>query len=143
MAIEDIIQTVLFRVWERLDRIEDGRKLGAFVKGFLDNVLKEHIRLTVRTEQIDPDRDEPDPVDFEKNLHVEILKRQVREALSELEKESPEDVALLRAVYLDEEDRDEVGRRLGLAPDNLRLRLFRARKKFLEIWREWSKRRKH
>lgn len=143
MAIDDIIQTVFIRVWERLDRIEDGRKLGAFVKGFLDNVLKEYYRLLARMDQLDPDWDGPHPSEFERIFYLEELKRQVRAVLAAMEKNWSEDAALLRAVYLDEENRDDVGRRLNIPPENFRVRLHRARKRFLEIWRERSKRRKN
>jgi RNA polymerase sigma-70 factor, ECF subfamily len=136
--IDDVIQDVFARVYEHLHELRDGRALGAFVNGFRRNVLLEHYRDNQRSMQLADPLDEPDPVDHEEALHIIILKAQVRRELAELEKHWPEEAALLRAD-LDDEDRDELCRRLGITSKNLRVRLHRARKKFLERWRRRRK----
>lgn len=134
MEIDDVIQEVFLRVYEHLHELRDGRALGAFVNGFRRNVLLEHYRGKARTVLLVDSQDEPGPDDPHKDLSIKMLISQVRKALAEFEKEWSEEAALLRAVYLDEEDRDKVCRRYGIKAKYLRVRLHRAKKKFLARW---------
>jgi len=134
MEIEDVIQDVFRRVFEHLHELRDGRALGAFVNGFRRNVLMEHYREKARTVPLVDPPDEPDSHDQYEDLRIKMLMFQVRKELAKFEKEWPEEAALLRAVDLEEEDRAEVCRRYGITPKYLRVRLHRARRKFLERW---------
>jgi RNA polymerase sigma-70 factor (ECF subfamily) len=55
------------------------------------------------------------------------IKEKVREILLDLE---PRDRSLLKAVFLDERDRDEVCREFGVDRDYLRVLLHRAKQEF-------------
>ena len=55
------------------------------------------------------------------------IKEKVREILLEL---APRDRSLLKAVFLDERDRDEVCREFGVDRDYLRVLLHRAKQEF-------------
>jgi RNA polymerase sigma-70 factor (ECF subfamily) len=55
------------------------------------------------------------------------LKAKVREILADL---SPRDRALLQAVFIDERDREEVCREMGVDTEYLRVLLFRAKQNF-------------
>jgi RNA polymerase sigma-70 factor (ECF subfamily) len=58
-------------------------------------------------------------------------KDKVREILLELE---PRDRSLLKAVFLDERDRDEVCREFGVDRDYLRVLLHRAKQEFKTVY---------
>jgi RNA polymerase sigma-70 factor, ECF subfamily len=74
----------------------------------------------------------PDKViDLERSLISKETKEQVRDILGEM---SPKDRDLLRAVFLEEGDKDEICRRFGVDRDYLRVRLHRAKERFKEVY---------
>lgn len=132
-AIEDVRQETFARVLTTL-RKEDGLRqpdrLGAFVNTVCNNVLFEHYRATSRSESLDED-DRPELPALGASAHdlaaANQLKDKVREILSDL---PPRDRGVLKAVFLDERDRDEVCREFGVDGEYLRVLLFRARQNF-------------
>ncbi|MEA2571466.1 MAG: polymerase sigma-70 factor, subfamily [Acidobacteriota bacterium] len=131
--IEDVRQDVLFRVLKRLDNLREGCKLPQFVLGTCNNVMLEQYR-KVRTEPLEEwllllvgDWD------IEKDFLGKEAAAAVRQALSEMR--TPREAEILRAIYLDDEDREEVCRRYDVSPDNLRVLLHRAKKKFTAAFR--------
>ncbi|WP_157601371.1 RNA polymerase sigma factor [Stigmatella aurantiaca] len=69
-------------------------------------------------------------------LEKEVDAIKLHEALAKL---STSDQKLLEDIYLEELDHSTVARNLNISPINLRVRLFRARKKLLEILTKGSK----
>lgn len=129
--VDDLRQEVFLRVLQSLRNgpgLQHPGKLGAFVNAVCNNVFLEHIRGKSRTTQWDDDM--PEPRAGNSNLERELLSdevcQQVRIVLEEL---PAKDRELLRAVFLDERDKDSVCRDYGVQRDYLRVLLHRARRR--------------
>jgi RNA polymerase sigma-70 factor (ECF subfamily) len=105
-------------------------RLGSFVNSVCNNVLFEHYRSANRVQPleaeslIDCPEGGPDVFDM---LVTNELRRKVREILLKM---PIRDRDLLKAVFLDEKDRDEVCRQFEVDREYLRVLLFRARQEF-------------
>ncbi len=135
-AIEDVQQETFARVLAAVrseSGIRDPEKLGAFVNSVCNNVLLEFYRSGSRNPQ-DP-ADQPDlpdeTIDLDGFLVTKETCAQVRRVLDQL----PErDRRLLRAVFLEEEDKDRVCRDFGVQRDYLRVLLHRAKQNFRALY---------
>ena len=128
-AVEDVRQEVFVRVMRTVrapEGLRDGRKLGAFVNSVCNNVLLESYRAKRETETLDEDLPD-DAVSIEEALVTGEMKDHVRRALDEME---PKDAKLLRAIFLEERDKDEICREYGVDKNYLRVLLYRAKEKF-------------
>jgi len=132
-AIEDVRQETFARVFSVLRKnggLRQPESLGAFVNTVCNHVLLEHYRSSSGGESLDVEgRPElPDKgADALEIAAASQIKRKVREILLELE---PRDRSLLKAVFLDERDRDEVCQEFGVDRDYLRVLLHRAKREF-------------
>jgi RNA polymerase sigma-70 factor (ECF subfamily) len=132
-AVEDVRQETFARVLATL-RKENGlrqpERLGAFVNTVCNNVLFEHYRATSRSESLD-EEDRPELPATGASAHdvaaANQLREKVREILAEL---PPRDRGVLKAIFLDERDREDVCREYGVDGEYLRVLLFRARQNF-------------
>jgi RNA polymerase sigma-70 factor, ECF subfamily len=132
-AIEDVRQETFARVLTTL-RKENGlrqpERLGAFVNTVCNNVLFEHYRASSRSESLD-EEDRPELPSTGASAHdiatAKQLKEKVREILAEM---PPRDRGVLKAIFLDERDRDEVCREFAVDGEYLRVLLFRAKQNF-------------
>ena len=132
-AIEDVRQETLARVFSVLRKdggLRQPEHLGAFVNQVCNNVLFEHYRSNGGSESLDvegrpelPDKG-ADVLDI---VAARQTKDKVREILLEL---PPRDRSLLKAIFLDERDRDEVCQEFGVDRDYLRVLLHRAKQEF-------------
>jgi len=131
-AIEDVRQEVFLRVFRTLRSpagIRDGRKLGSFVNSVCNNVLLESYRDKGGGEPLGVQHDNvaADVMSVEEALLDGEAAIQVRRVLDEME---PKDAQLLRAVFLEERDKNEICREYGVDRDYLRVLLHRAKEKF-------------
>jgi len=132
-AVEDVRQETFARVLTTL-RKENGLRqpdrLGAFVNTVCNNVLFEHYRANSRSESLDED-DRPEIPAMGANAHdlaaANQLKGKVREILAGM---PARDRGVLKAIFLDERDRDDVCREFGVDGEYLRVLLFRAKQNF-------------
>jgi len=132
-AIEDVRQETFARVFASLRKggaLRQPDRLGAFVNTVCNNVLFEHYRSSSRSESLD-DEGQPEPpatgMDALGHVAAQQLRTKVREILVDM---PPRDRDLLKAVFLDERDRDEVCREFGVDREYLRVLLFRAKQDF-------------
>jgi RNA polymerase sigma-70 factor (ECF subfamily) len=131
-AIEDVRQETFARVFSvlRKDGLRQPERLGAFVNTVCSHVLSEHYRSNSGGESLDQEG-RPEPPDKSASALEIVAARQtkdkVREILLDL---APRDRSLLKAVFLDERDRDEVCREFGVERDYLRVLLHRAKQEF-------------
>ena len=132
-AIDDVRQEVFVRVFRALrspEGVRDGRKLGSFVNSVSNNVLLESFRARrggrgarLRAERLSrTTRSAP-----KKRCSRARRRGKFSECSIELD---PKDARLLRAVFLEERDKDEVCRERGVDRDYLRVLLYRAKEKF-------------
>lgn len=132
-AVDDVRQETFARVLTTL-RKENGlrqpERLGAFVNTVCNNVLFEHYRASSRQRSLDED-DQPEIAATGAGVHDVVAARQLKDKVGEILSElSARDRTLLKAVFLDERDRDEVCREMGVDGEYLRVLLFRAKQSF-------------
>jgi RNA polymerase sigma-70 factor (ECF subfamily) len=135
-AIEDVQQETFARFYVALreGKIAQPERLGPFVNSMCNNVLLEHYRAAARHDSMDEEqqRDLPDnAIDLISLLTAKETEKKVREVLDQL----PElDRRLLREVFLEERDKDEVCRDFGVNRDYLRVLVHRAKKLFKALY---------
>jgi len=130
--VEDVRQETLTRVIATIRRdggIRQPERFGAFVNATCKNVLRENNRDWRKTLGLERDGVQiPDKiVDLERALITEDTRKKVREILNEL---SQRDRQLLRAIFLEEKDKDEVCREFEVDREYLRVLLHRAKGRF-------------
>ena len=130
--VDDVRQETFRRVIAALRRdgaIRQPERFGAFVNSICKNVLRENAREGVRNLAIQQDQSlfGNKIADLESTLISEENKQQVRDILAELK---PRDRQVLRALFLEEKEKDEVCREFGVNRDYLRVLLYRAKVRF-------------
>ena len=132
-AIEDVRQETFARVFSVLRKeggLRQPERLGAFVNVVCNHVLQEHYRSNGNGESLDeegrPELPAKGASAFDLVADLQI-KEKVRKILLKL---APRDRSLLKAVFLDERDRDEVCREFGVEREYLRVLLHRAKQEF-------------
>lgn len=142
-AIEDVRQETIARVFAALGSpggILQPERLGRFVNSICNNVLLERYRAMSRDSSLEgePEHDFPNPVvDVLGALGPKQMEGKLREILEEL----PErDRRLLRAVFLEERDKDEACREFGVDRDYLRILIHRAKLGFRSSYLKTRKR---
>lgn len=127
-AIEDVCQETFARVFAVLrkdDGLRQPERLGAFVNSVCNNVLFEQYRSSGRS---DPLPELPATgMDALEIAAARQIKGKIRETLLKL---PLRDRSLLKAVFLDERDRDEICREFGVDREYLRVLLHRAKQEF-------------
>ena len=135
-AIEDVRQETFTRVFVALrsGKIRQPDRLGAFVNSMCNNVLLEHYRSASRDTPLEDEQNQEFPA-----VNVDVLgaiaARQIGEKIREILEEMPErDRRLLREVFLEERDKDDVCRDFGVDRDYLRVLLHRAKQSFKSLY---------
>ena len=131
-VVDDLKQETFTRVIRSLRSeggIRQGDRLCSFVNSVCNHVLSEHYRSGSKSIPLQPDHLElPDKTLNLENLAIsEETRRTVRRVLSQL---PGRDQTILRAVFLEEMDKDEVCKQFGVGRDYLRVLLYRAKEKF-------------
>ena len=132
-AIEDVRQETFVRVLKALGNegsLRQPERLGAFVNTVCNNVLFEHYRASSRSDSLDEEGQPELPAKGASALD-EASSRQMTVKVREVLLTMPmRDRMLLKAVFLDERDRDEVCSEFGVDREYLRVLLYRAKKDF-------------
>lgn len=139
--IEDVKQETFSRTLS-LIRSDGGlrhaERLGPLVNSICNNVLMEQYRASGRVEALGDDaadlliEKKPDALDV---VISKDTREHVRRVLDGLKKRDQE---LLRAVFLEERDKDEVCRQMGVDRQYLRVLLHRAKGAFRELYSRGS-----
>jgi RNA polymerase sigma-70 factor (ECF subfamily) len=136
-AIEDVRQETFARFYVALreGKILHPERLGSFVNSVCNNVLLEHYRANTRHSSLDDDDERNDlpshAMDLLGSLVAKETEKKVREILEQL---SERDRRLLREVFLEERDKDEVCRGFGVDREYLRVLLHRAKQSFKSMY---------
>ena len=127
-AIDDVCQETFARVFAVLRKdggLRQPDRLGAFVNTVCNHVLLEQYRSSSRSEEL-PDL----PATGMDSLQI-VAARQIKAKVREILLHLPvRDRDLLKAVFLDERDRDEVCSQFGVDREYLRVLLHRAKQEF-------------
>ena len=135
-AIEDVRQETFARFFTalRAGKILQPERLGSFVNSICNNVLLEHYRSGGRTDSLDEDDGKDFPakgIDIVSALAAQQTEKKVREILEQL---SERDRRLLREIFLEERDKDDVCRAFGVDREYLRVLLHRAKQAFKSLY---------
>jgi RNA polymerase sigma-70 factor, ECF subfamily len=131
-AIEDVRQETFARFFVALrdGKILQPERLGSFVNSICNNVLLEHYRSASRSTSLDEEEENNFPavnVDLLGALSAKEREKKVRQILEKL---SERDRRLLREVFLEERDKDQVCQDFGVDREYLRVLLHRAKQAF-------------
>ena len=136
-ALEDVRQETFARVFAALKSpggIRQPERLGAFVNSICNNVLLEQYRASSRATSL-----EDGPAEELPDASVDVLQtvadKQMEEKVREIVAEMPErDRRIIRGVFLEERDKDEVCRDFGVDRDYLRVLVHRAKQSFKVLY---------
>ena len=126
--VDDLVQESLVRFFraEQRQQIRNTEEFGAFLNGVCRNVILEYRRRIRREPPIDPDMPIPDAG---VRPDAEIL--EMRDAIDNGLKELAErDRAILRSLYLEGREKEDICRDWGMSDAQFRVVLFRAKERF-------------
>lgn len=130
-TVEDLQQETFVRVFRAIRTGPDLRKpdrIGAYVNSVCNNVLQEHYRSSGRQKPLEDDHLEiPD-----KSLNLEglLISKETQERVRRVLEEIPErDRLVLRAIFFEERDKDEICQSFHVDRGYLRVLLHRAKEK--------------
>src|SRR5215469_16195638 len=130
--VEDVRQETLRRVLAAIRReggIRQPERFGAFVSATCRNVLRENSRDWRKAQSLEEDCPQiaDKIIDLERALITDEIKRKVRAILDEM---GHRDRQLLRAIFLEDKDKDEICQEFGVDREYLRVLLHRAKGRF-------------
>ena len=135
---DDLRQETFTRVLGAL-RAEGGlhhaERLGAFVNSVCNNVLFEHYRSRGRTESLESHEEHhPFASQAPDALTCVVSQDEARVVRRILAKLGVRDRALLKAIFLEERDKDDVCQEFGVGREYLRVLLHRAKQAFRSVY---------
>jgi len=130
--IEDVRQETFLRVLNVLRKkggVQHPERLGAFVNSVCENVLSESFRAGSRFQQVPENAVEQADENASAESHClsEERKSIIRRVMITL---AHPDQQILRKVFLEEQDKDEICKEMGIDRDYLRVRVHRALARF-------------
>lgn len=136
-AIEDVRQETFARLFVALRSsggIREPERLGAFANSICNNVLLEHYRSASRQSPLEEEDSQEFP-DGAIDALSALVTKQVQENVRRVVDELPErDRRLLKEVFLEERDKDQVCHDFGVDRDYLRVLLHRAKMSFRSLY---------
>jgi len=137
--VEEARQEVYLRVFEAVKRgaVKQPERFGAFVHAVAGHVALEYQRSEGRMVGLPEGYNEED---VRVNLEARVVNRERKAAVVALMGEMPERWRkILTEVFIDEREKSEVCRRMGLDRGQLRVLVHRARKRYAQILEKSSK----
>ncbi len=130
--VEDGRQETFLRVLNVLRNrggVQHPERLGGFVNSVCENVLSEFFRAGSRFQQVPENAVEPadESASAESEYITEERKSVIRRVMTKL---ADTDRTILRKVFLEEQNKDEICRELSIDRDYLRVRVHRALSRF-------------
>jgi RNA polymerase sigma-70 factor, ECF subfamily len=139
-AIEDVRQETLARVLASLHKDngpQQPERFGAYVNSVCNNVLLEHYRSVSRS-RADSIEENESAMQFSSSepdaLHQLLSQSEVRVVREILEKLGDRDRRILRSLFLEEKDKDEICREMGIDREYMRVLLHRAKQSFKAVY---------
>jgi len=133
-VIDDLVQETFLRALRTImaDEVREAACLGAYMNGICKNVLYEYYRDLRRVESMNGDQfDVADQgMDLDHGVIVGEIKKRVWQVLARM---NVRERAILKAVIIDERDKDEICREHNVDRAYLRVLLHRARARLREL----------
>ena len=140
-AIEDVKQETFARAFRLLradSGVRDGERLGALVNSICNHVLLEHYRASGRARPLE-DEVAATLVDRGRDPLTEMIASETRSTVhSVLATLATRDREVLQSVFVEERDKDEVCRELGIDRNYMRVLVHRAKQAFREKYERRS-----
>jgi RNA polymerase sigma-70 factor (ECF subfamily) len=136
--VDDLVQETLARFFraEQRQLIRNPDELGAFLNGVCRNVILEYRRRIRREPPIDPDAP---IVDAGSRPEAEIF--EMRDAIDNgLQELAERDRAILRSLYLEGREKEDICKEWGMSDAQFRVVLFRAKERFRRVYNTELKR---
>jgi RNA polymerase sigma-70 factor (ECF subfamily) len=136
--VDDARQETFARVLTALRKdngVRQPERLGAFVNSVCNNVLLEYYRSDSQAPPADAEEVQANIPDPALSVVDVIANREMQSEVRHILDELPEkDRRLIKAIFLDERDKDEVCLDLGVDREYLRVLLHRAKKSFKSLY---------
>jgi len=133
-VVDELKQEIFVRFFSVLrgkEGIRQGSRLGAFVNSVCNNVLLEHYRSSSRTTPLQEDEEEVEIPDLKVDILGSVLSGEIASRVrAVLDGLGERDRRLLKAVFLEEQDKDDVCRDFHVDRSYLRVLLHRAKQTF-------------
>lgn len=135
--IDDLVQDTLLKVIVKVhqDAVRQPECFGSFVNSTCNNVLREYYRSRSKIQQGQKEPGEvPDKVlNLDGLLVTKETAEHVRRVLGEM---SERDRRILRSLFFEEKDKEEICQDFGVKRDYLRVLLLRAKGKFRDLYQK-------
>lgn len=130
--VDDLVQESLVRFFRAEQRrlIRNTEEFGAFLNGVCRNVILEYRRRRRREPPLDPDVPIPDP-GVRPDADIFEMRNAIDNGLAEL---AERDRAILRSLYLEGREKEEICREWGMTDAQFRVVLFRAKERFRRVY---------
>ncbi len=140
-AIQDVKQETFARVFVLLRSeggVRSGERLGALVNSICNNVLLEHYRASGRAQPLEEEV-AATLLDKRSDALSEMISKERRDAVHQvLETLGERERLVLRSVFVEERDKDEVCQELGIDRNYMRVLVHRAKQAFREKYERRS-----
>jgi RNA polymerase sigma-70 factor, ECF subfamily len=136
--LDDVIQEVHSRVFKELrgeGGPREGHKFGAYVNSICNHVMQESARKQRDTRELEDIFSSPD--DALRDIITKETEARVHRTLASL---GQRDAGILRAVFIQQEDKDQICGRFGVTREYLRVLVHRALEKFRDEYDQPVKR---
>ena len=131
---QDVTQETFLKAFQRMDTLEDGNKLGAWLATIATRTAIDFLRKLKRRNEIakeyvykDEEHFNPEEVSIEDKIELQFLEKIIQNNIRVLEPPGYKEVLILKYAY-DLKD-DEIAEALGISVNAAKSRLHRARKK--------------
>jgi len=130
--VDDLVQESLTRFLraEQRQQIRNTEEFGAFLNGVCRNVILEYRRRVKREPTIDPDIPIPD-AGVRPDAEIFEMRDAIDNGLREL---AERDRTILRSLYLEGKEKEEICKEWGMTDAQFRVVLFRAKERFRRVY---------
>ena len=135
--VDDLVQESLTRFIKSYQekKIRNMEELGAYLNGVCRNVILEYQRKTRREPALDQDNNVPE-IGVRPDAEIYEMRDAINHALAEL---GDRDSRILRALYLEGKEKDEICREWKMEDAQFRVVLFRAKERFRRAYNKRMK----
>jgi RNA polymerase sigma-70 factor, ECF subfamily len=134
-AIQDVSQETFARVFTLLRKdggVRDGGRLGSLVNSICNHVLFEHYRSSKRAEPLE-EAVSSNLLDTQPDALRQAISQEARATVTEvLDSLGERDRRVLRSLFVEERDKDDICKDLGIDRQYMRVLVYRAKKAFRE-----------
>jgi RNA polymerase sigma-70 factor (ECF subfamily) len=133
---DDILQETMLRVLKAVRHgagVSQPERFGAYVNAVCKNIVLEFLNKQQRHPPVPENA--PEPADERIDMDASLITRERKQIVAEvLDGLKSKDREILRLVFLEENDREDICKKLGVGAEYLRVLLHRAKERFAEAY---------